>query len=190
MQVSCDNCEGVLTFAGDTPSFCAYCGHVLAPVSNVAVSPSASPRETLEETATEAPVALASEAVTLTPDAGPALESRQVPDVIGGYRLVRVLGSGGMGTVYEGTEVASGRSVALKLIGAEFAASTDQVERFRQEGRLASGIAHPRCLFVLAAEEEAGRPYIVMELMPGSTLKDLIDKKGPLPVEQAVAAIL
>src|SRR5262249_1495241 len=60
----------------------------------------------------------------------------------------------------------------------------------RQEGRLASLIAHPRCVFVFAADEEAGRPYIVMELMPGSTLQDLVDRQGPLPPEQAVARIL
>src|SRR5262249_59338354 len=51
-------------------------------------------------------------------------------------------------------------------------------------------IAHPNCVFVLAADEEAGRPYIVMELMPGTTLKDLVEQQGPLPPEQAVAKIL
>src|SRR5437763_12632182 len=63
-------------------------------------------------------------------------------------------------------------------------------ERVRRDGHLASSIAHPRCVFVLAADEDAGRPYIVMELMPGSTLKDLIDQQGPLPPDQAVAKIL
>src|SRR5262249_18062046 len=74
--------------------------------------------------------------------------------------------------------------------GRRFVASNEAVERFRQEGRLASMIAHPRCVFVLAADEEAGRPYIVMELMPGSTIRDLVDQQGPLPVEQAVTKIL
>src|SRR5208337_2581168 len=62
--------------------------------------------------------------------------------------------------------------------------------RFRQEGKLASSLAHPRCVFVLAADEEAGRPYIVMELMPGANLDDLVRDKGPLPPEQAIAKIL
>lgn len=109
---------------------------------------------------------------------------------VGGYRLLRMLGAGGMGKVYEAEEVATGRRVALKLIAQQFATSPDAVERFRQEGRLASGIVHPRCVFVLAAEEDAGRPYIVMELMPGETLKDLVDQRGPLPIEEAVARIL
>src|SRR2546421_119707 len=53
-----------------------------------------------------------------------------------------------------------------------------------------SARSRPRCVFVLAADEDAGRPYIVMELMPGATLDDLVRKRGPLPVEEAVAKIL
>lgn len=62
--------------------------------------------------------------------------------------------------------------------------------RFRQEGRLASAITHPRCVFVLAADEEEGRPFIIMELMPGSNLQDLVREKGPLPAAEAVPKIL
>jgi hypothetical protein len=115
--------------------------------------------------------------------------SPPVPETVGGYRLIRALGTGGMGTVHEAEEIATGRRVALKLINPEFAGSADAVERFRQEGRIASMIAHPRCVFVLAVDEEAGRPYIVMELMPGATLAELIRERGPLPPEQAVAKI-
>jgi hypothetical protein len=113
-----------------------------------------------------------------------------VPEIIGNYRLLRTLGGGGMGTVYEAEDRATGRHVALKLIAPQFAASRDTVERFRQEGRLASAIAHPRCVFVVAADEDQGRPYIVMELMPGSTLEDLVKQKGPLPPREAAARIL
>jgi hypothetical protein len=62
--------------------------------------------------------------------------------------------------------------------------------RFRREGRWASAINHPRSVFVLAADEEAGQPYIVMELMPGPTLKDLVEEHGPLEPAEAVANIL
>src|SRR5207302_1092142 len=92
----------------------------------------------------------------------PASES--VPEQLGGYRLLRQLGGGGMGTVFEAQEIATGRRVALKLIRPELADSSDSVERFRREGRLAGTITHPRCVFVIAAEEELGHPYIVMEL--------------------------
>src|SRR5262249_1537838 len=90
----------------------------------------------------------------------------------------------------EAEEIASRRRVAVKLISRQFGASSQTVERFRQEGRLASLITHPRCVFVLAADEEAGQPYIVMELMPASSLQDLVEQKGPLPIELAVAKVL
>jgi uncharacterized RDD family membrane protein YckC len=95
-----------------------------------------------------------------------------------------------MGTVYEAEEQGSGRRVALKLLAPHAASSPEALERFRQEGRLASQIAHPRCVFVFGADEEADRPYIIMELMPGATLRDLVEKQGPLPPEEAVAKIL
>jgi uncharacterized RDD family membrane protein YckC len=113
-----------------------------------------------------------------------------VPEEVGGYRLLRRLGGGGMGSVYEAEDVRSGRHVALKLVLPEYAESPETVERFRQEGRLASTISHPRCVFVLAADEDAGRPYIVMELMPGKTLEDLVREKGPLPPDEAISRIL
>jgi hypothetical protein len=91
---------------------------------------------------------------------------------------------------YEGEEIGSGRKVAVKLIRPEYADSPETVERFRREGRLAGTIIHPRCVFVLGADESAGRPYIVMELMPGDNLADLVQRNGPLPPSEAVALIL
>jgi uncharacterized RDD family membrane protein YckC len=171
MQIGCPHCDRVLEFSGENPSFCAYCGKAL-------------PRTELSATAAYQP--------SLTPDP-PVVDwgtSEPHPRTVGAYRLIRPLGEGGMGIVYEAEEAGSGRRVALKLVSAEFGGSTETLERFRQEGRLASAIAHPRCVFVLAADEEAGRPYIVMELMPGSTLKDLVDQQGPLEPADAVAKIL
>lgn len=95
-----------------------------------------------------------------------------------------------MGTVYEAEDPASGRRVALKLISSAYAGSAEAAERFRREGRLASTLAHPRCVFVFAADEEGGRPYLVMELMPGRTLGDLIAEQGPMEPTLAVTMIL
>jgi hypothetical protein len=112
------------------------------------------------------------------------------PTQVATYRLIRPIGTGGMGTVYEAEDSDFGRRVALKLIAADSAASHEAVERFRQEGRLASTISHPRCVFVLAADEADGRPYIVMELMPGDTLQTMVEKQGPLPIQDAILKIL
>jgi hypothetical protein len=170
MQVVCAKCSRALEYSGECPVFCAYCGQAL--------------RDGKHNTPTGLIAEMSTQGVA---EAGPDLP---VPQVVGGYRLGRALGSGGMGTVYEAEEIATGRRVALKLINAEFAGSADAIERFRQEGRIASMIAHPRCVFVLAVDEEAGRPYIVMELMPGANLSELVSERGPLPVQEAIARIL
>src|SRR5262249_38028656 len=149
--------------SGERPSFCAYCGQALA--------------DTAPGTATASRM---HEMATLSPEEAGAVAADAAPQTVGGYRLLRLLGRGGMGEVYEAEDPATGRRVALKLIAGEYAASAETVERFRQEGRLASALAHPRCVFVLAADEEAGRPYIVMELMPGTTLDDAVSRDGPL----------
>jgi serine/threonine protein kinase len=112
------------------------------------------------------------------------------PRKIGGYALLRILGAGGQGSVYEAEQSDSGQRVAVKLLSSKFAGSAVSIERFRQEGRLASQIAHPRCVFVYGADTDSGVPFIVMELMPGTTLKDLVDRRGPLPVGEAIARML
>jgi uncharacterized RDD family membrane protein YckC len=171
MRLHCSRCHRVLEFTGDRPSFCAYCGFALT------------------ETNAAPPTPVDADATTLARQP-PAPVPEAAPEFVGGYRLLRVLGGGAMGTVYEAEDAASGRRVALKLIAPDYAGSADAVERFRQEGRLASAIAHPRCVFVYAADEDAGRPYIVMELMPGPTLQDLVDGQGPLPPEEAVGKLM
>ena len=98
---------------------------------------------------------------------------------LAGYRLIRLLGQGGMGRVFEAEQVTTGKRVAIKLIAPTIAFSTNAIDRFRQEARLASGISHSRCVFVLGAGDAAGQPFIVMELMTGKTLRDLVEEQGP-----------
>jgi hypothetical protein len=171
MQLTCPHCSRILEITGEPPSFCAYCGHSLSGKNAIAT------------------VDFDHEGTTLPPTDTAPLEVK-TPDVIGGYRLLGQIGSGGMGTVHEAEEITSGRRVAVKIISRNYSTSSQTVERFRQEGRLASLITHPRCVFVLAADEEKGQPYIVMELMTGQTLQELVDRKGPLPVEDAITKIL
>lgn len=167
MQAECVNCHRLLDFAAERPSFCAFCGQPLPP-SDVSTTPDPG----------------------LTSPAGPPLLGPELPETIGGYRLVRRIGSGGMGTVCEAEEPASGRRVAIKLISPRYASSSEALERFRREGRLASAVSHPRCVFVYAADEDAGRPYLVLELMPGETLQDQVRQRSPLPVRDAIGHVL
>jgi uncharacterized RDD family membrane protein YckC len=103
----------------------------------------------------------------------------------GSYRLVRLIGQGGFGQVWEAASARNGRRVALKVLIATRSATREEIERFKREGRLAASLSHPNCVYVFSAEEIEGRPVITMELMPGGTLQDLL-RKGPLPYWKAV----
>lgn len=174
MQVICGKCQRTLDYSGERPMFCSFCGNPLGDSkSSVKVHD--------PDAATIAPS---------TMPGAPEPPKPPAPAYLGGYQLLRELGSGGMGTVYEAEESGTGRHVALKLIGTAFAGSADAVERFIQEGKIASMLTHPRCVFVISTGEEAGRPYIVMELMEGSSLKDLVERHGRLTADDAIAKIL
>jgi eukaryotic-like serine/threonine-protein kinase len=110
-------------------------------------------------------------------------------DRIGSYDLLRLLGQGGMGRVYEAID-AAGNPVAVKVLSRQWARSAESLKRFKQEGEIAAAINHPRCVFVKSADEDQGKPYIVMELMSGETLKDLVNTQGSLTIQQAVSAIV
>ena len=111
------------------------------------------------------------------------------PYEFGGYRLLGLLGRGGMGAVYEAEHLATGRRVGLKMLEHRLD-SPDMRRRFLREGRLAAAVSHPNSLYLFGSEEIEGRPVITMELAAGGTLKDKLDKRGPLPVAEAVDAIL
>jgi eukaryotic-like serine/threonine-protein kinase len=191
MAFQCPSCSRQLADASDPsdpPQFCMYCGYRLR---GSTPAPTALHEPELSDSRTSAFVARPAdnEATTKTyPEASQAPEA--TPSVVGGFQLVRLLGSGGMGQVYEAVHPGNGQRVAIKLLSRRLAASTSSVERFRQEGRVASQISHPHCVFVLRADTDAGRPYIMMELMPGRTLKDIIDDDGPMKVPEAIGRIL
>jgi hypothetical protein len=113
----------------------------------------------------------------------------ELPCEFGGYRLLGLLGSGGMGTVYEAEQLATGRRVALKMLGQQLD-SPDMRQRFLREGRLAAGINHPNSLYIFGSEEIEGLPVITMEIAGAGTLKDKLKQHGPLSVTEAVDAVL
>lgn len=107
---------------------------------------------------------------------------------LGSYRLLRLLGRGGFGEVWEAEDGRDQRRVALKLLTEVL--TPEARERFRREGRIAASIRHPRVVFLYAAEQLAGLPALVMELLSGGTLEQLVERSGPLPWKEAVARIL
>lgn len=111
------------------------------------------------------------------------------PFEFGGYRVLSLLGRGGMGAVYEAEQIATGRRVALKVLGHGMD-SEDMRKRFLREGRLAAAVSHPNSIYIFGTEEIEGSPVIVMEIAGGGTLKDELKRRGPLPVREAVDAML
>jgi tRNA A-37 threonylcarbamoyl transferase component Bud32 len=123
---------------------------------------------------------------------GPASEPgppRAVPFDFGGYRVTRLLGRGGMGEVYEASEVATGRRVAVKMLHRHLA-NAETRRRFLREGRLAAGVNHPNNVYIFGTEEIETTPVIVMELLEAGTLKDEVARHGPMRIGTAVDAIL
>ncbi len=109
---------------------------------------------------------------------------------MGRFRLVRRLGRGGFGEVWEAHDERDERRVAVKFLDCPSRPSPESLERFRREAILAASISHPRCAGVLSAEELEGHPVIVMELVEGGTLQDRLRCEGRLPFREAVDAVL
>jgi serine/threonine protein kinase len=108
--------------------------------------------------------------------------------VLGGrYRLEERVGSGGMSTVYRALDSVLERPVAIKLMHREIASDSDQLERFRREARAVAQLSHPHIVTVIDAGDDDGAPYIVLEYVPGETLKERIRRDGPMDVAPALA---
>ena len=91
---------------------------------------------------------------------------------LGSYEIVAPLGAGGMGEVYRAHDPALGRDVAIKVLPAAASADPDRLRRFEQEARSAGLLNHPNILSIYGFGEHDGAPYVVSELLEGSTLRD------------------
>ena len=107
--------------------------------------------------------------------------------IIARYQIVELLGAGGMGAVYKAKDIRLGRMVALKFLLAPGrvpgASEAEGRDRFEREARAASALNHPNICALYDIAEHEGRPFLVLELLEGETLKNRI-RRGPLPIEE------
>ncbi len=110
----------------------------------------------------------------------------EIGQVLGGrYRLIELLGQGGMATIYRATDTGLGRDVALKLLRPEYLRDPDFSSRFRQEAQAAASLSHPNVVTVHDYGEDPSGPFISMELVDGEDLATILKRSGALPPRQA-----
>jgi serine/threonine-protein kinase len=105
---------------------------------------------------------------------------------VGPYRVVELLGAGGMGEVYRARDDRLTRDVAVKVLPAAYAADAQRLARFEQEARAVGSLNHPNVVTVHDVGIADGQPYLVTELVDGDTLRGRI-RRGPLPAARACA---
>ena len=132
---------------------------------------------------------------TVIPDAGDDAEwydflsPPQLADEIGrlgAYRVLKVLGSGGMGVVFQAEDPKLKRLVALKTMLPALAASRSNKERFLREARAAAAIEHDHIIPIFQVDEDRGVPFLAMPFLRGESLDDRLKRQRQLPVEEAL----
>jgi len=116
-----------------------------------------------------------------------AAEQKQsmIGRTLGHYRIVSLLGSGGMGEVYRATDTRLDRIVAVKILPYHLSSSPEQRQRFEQEARAVSSLSHPHICALYDVGQQDGIDYLVMEYIEGESLADRL-AKGSLPVDHAL----
>jgi serine/threonine-protein kinase len=114
----------------------------------------------------------------------------QPGDRLGHFDLVELVGGGGMGRVYRALDTRLARTVALKVLSPDQAADGNTLLRFQNEAQSAARLDHPNIARVYYVGEDRGIPFIVFEFIEGVNIRDLVAKRGPLPLGETVSYML
>jgi len=125
--------------------------------------------------------------ITPLPVPGPARERQLLEATLSGrFKIRRLIGRGGMSSVYLAWDHALERKVAIKVLAPEFETEVEDRERFRREARIAADLFHPNIVPVYASEQRNGLTFVVMHYVAGPSLAARLDSVGALTVEESV----
>ena len=102
------------------------------------------------------------------------------------YEVEKLVGRGGNSSVFKAHDTLLERNVALKILHEHHLEDEEYVERFKREARTVAQLSHPNIVTVIDRGETDGRPFIVFEYVDGHTLDELIDRRGALPIDEAL----
>src|SRR5262249_21167723 len=131
----------------------------------------------------------ASPAAGLNPELWGFLAPAEQPDEIGRlgpYRVLQVLGAGGMGVVFRAEDPGLRRLVALKAMLPALAGSASAKERFFREARSAAALKHPHIVTIFQVGEDGGVPFLAMEFLEGESLDQRLQRDGSLPIAEVL----
>lgn len=109
-----------------------------------------------------------------------------IGQTIGNYKIIRSLGEGGVGRVYQGVDTMLDREVAIKVLRPELARQTSIVERFRSEAVLLAKLNHPNIATLYSLLRQGDELFMVLEFIRGETLEQLLHRRGALPEDDAI----
>ena len=170
----CSKCQSPL-LPGASTTLCPICLS-----SSKTITASSSDAETLSTVVGVAPTTEGSGHKSSNAETGLREGTR-----FGSYQILNHLGQGGMGSVYEAEHLENGRRVALKVLNHSLN-NPDARKRFLREGRLAASVTHPNLVYIFGTEEIGDNLVISMELVGAGSLKERVQREGPLPVTTAV----
>src|SRR3990172_3686925 len=105
---------------------------------------------------------------------------------LGTFQITSHIGSGGMGDVYQAHDSKLDRDVAIKVLPEQFARDSERLAGFQREAKLLAALNHPNIAAIYGLEQSGNTHYLVMELVPGETLRERTLGERPVPVEEAL----